>query len=77
MELGFECQRRLVEFEWVGQGPDQGYLLWCEEEGREGGGRGGEDEGEKEGWGEKEEEERREKRGGKREKSDKRGIQHM
>ena len=31
-----------MEFEWVGQGPDQGYLLWCEEEGREGGGRGGE-----------------------------------
>ena len=74
MELGFEGQRRLVEFEWVGQGPDQGYLLWCEEEGREGGGREGEEEGGKEGWREmeggkegwreKEEGERREKRGG-------------
>ena len=39
--MGFEGQRRLAEFEWVGQGSDQGYLLWCEEEGREGGGRRG------------------------------------
>ena len=60
-----------MEFEWVGQGPDQGYLLWCEEEGREGrregrggGGREGEEEGGKEGWREKEKGERREKRGG-------------
>ena len=37
--MGFEGQRRLAEFEWVGQGSDQGYLLWCEEEGREEGGR--------------------------------------
>ena len=34
-----------MEFEWVGQGSDQGYLLWCEEEGREEGRGGGEEEG--------------------------------
>ena len=48
-----------MEFEWVGQGPDQGYLLWCEEEG-------------KEVWGEKEEGGRRKKSGGKREEGGKR-----
>ena len=34
MELNFEYERRLVGFQWVGLGPDQGYRLWCEGERR-------------------------------------------
>ena len=61
-----------MEFEWVGQGPDQGYLLWCEEEGREGGGRGvwrEEEGGNEEGNGEG----RRREEGGEREEGGMKG----